>query len=69
MHTLIHNTVKTDRGDYTFNTREEAEAFFIAVWLRANKHRQSGSDEKAADAKQARIPAKPARRANVRQAS
>lgn len=34
MPSLIHNTVKTARGDYSFNTREEAEAFFIAVSLR-----------------------------------
>lgn len=38
MSTLIHNMVKTDRGDYTFNTREEAEAFFIAVSLREKEH-------------------------------
>jgi len=39
MSTLIHNIVKTDRGDYTFRTREEAEAFFIAVSLREKEHR------------------------------
>ena len=38
MNTLIHNIVKTERGDYTFNTREEAEAFFIAVSLREKEH-------------------------------
>ena len=38
MSTLIHNMVKTDRSDYTFNTREEAEAFFIAVSLREKEH-------------------------------
>lgn len=37
MRTLIYNTVKTDRGDYVFNTREEAEAFFIAVTLRESE--------------------------------
>ena len=37
MRTLIHNTVQTERGDYVFNTREEAEAFFIAVSLRENE--------------------------------
>ncbi len=40
MSTLIHNIVKTDRDDYTFHTREEAEAFFIAVSLR-EKERSS----------------------------
>ncbi|MDI3259776.1 MAG: hypothetical protein QJR02_08775 [Sinobacteraceae bacterium] len=40
MHTLIHNTVTTDRGRYTFKTREEAEAFFIAATLR-ERARQS----------------------------
>jgi hypothetical protein len=39
MSTLIHNIVKTDRGDYTFHTREEAEAFFIAVALREKERR------------------------------
>jgi hypothetical protein len=39
MRTLIHNTVKTERGDYVFNTREEAEAFFIAVALRESERR------------------------------
>lgn len=39
MSTLIHNIVKTDRGDYTFHTREEAEAFFIAVSLRERERR------------------------------
>lgn len=37
MASLIHNTVRTERGDYSFGTREEAEAFFIAVSLRARQ--------------------------------
>ena len=44
MSTLIHNIVKTDRGDYTFKTREEAEAFFIAVSLRQKEHRSPIAD-------------------------
>jgi len=31
MRVLIHNTVKTDYADYTFNTREEAEAFYMSL--------------------------------------
>jgi hypothetical protein len=31
MRVLINNTVKTDYSDYTFNTREEAEAFYLSL--------------------------------------
>lgn len=31
MRVLINNTVKTDTSDYTFNTREEAEAFYMTL--------------------------------------
>jgi hypothetical protein len=31
MRILINNTVKTDTSDYTFNTREEAEAFYMSL--------------------------------------
>lgn len=31
MRILINNTVKTDTSDYTFNTREEAEAFYLTL--------------------------------------
>ena len=47
MTSLIHNTVRTERSDYSFNTREEAEAFFIAVSLR---NRQQAADSSPAPA-------------------
>lgn len=31
MRVLINNTVKTDYADYTFNSREEAEAFYMSL--------------------------------------
>jgi hypothetical protein len=31
MRILIDNTVKTDTSDYTFATREEAEAFYMSL--------------------------------------
>jgi hypothetical protein len=59
MRTLIHNTVQTDRGDYVFNTREEAEAFFIAVSLRENeRHSPMAGPLKPAGRKQAGAGAK-----------
>ncbi|MBX6419844.1 MAG: hypothetical protein IRZ06_02385 [Nevskia sp.] len=41
MRTLIHNTVMTDHSSYTFKTREEAEAFFIAAALRERARQSS----------------------------
>lgn len=59
MSTLIHNIVKTDRGDYTFRTREEAEAFFIAVSLREKERRSPmAAPAKPPSTKPARTSAK-----------
>ncbi|MDR3418408.1 MAG: hypothetical protein P4L83_19740 [Nevskia sp.] len=62
MRTLIHNTVKTDRGDYTFNTREEAEAFFIAVALRERERNSVTGTEPPPGKKASRAAAKAPRR-------
>jgi hypothetical protein len=42
MRVLINNTVKTDTSDYTFNTREEAEAFFMTL-KSADRHRDKAA--------------------------
>lgn len=43
MRVLINNTVKTDTSDYTFNTREEAEAFYIT--LKHGQHDRGGRQD------------------------
>ncbi|HZR34901.1 MAG TPA: hypothetical protein VFA75_05960 [Nevskia sp.] len=40
MRVLIHNTVKTDYADYTFNTREEAEAFYMSLRVERGAERE-----------------------------
>lgn len=41
MRVLINNTVKTDTSDYSFNTREEAEAFYMTLKLGGDKEQPS----------------------------
>jgi len=48
MRNPIIDTVKTEIGDYTFKTREEAEAFAMAVALR--KKQKAAPGERPGDA-------------------
>lgn len=41
MRILINNTVKTDTSDYTFNTREEAEAFYMTLRVERGEERSA----------------------------
>ncbi len=41
MRVLINNTVKTDYSDYTFNTREEAEAFYMSLRVERGAERSA----------------------------
>jgi hypothetical protein len=47
MRVLINNTVKTDTSDYTFNTREEAEAFFMTLKAERGADREARPEAKA----------------------
>jgi hypothetical protein len=54
MRVLIHNTVKTDNADYTFNTREEAEAFYMSLRVERGEERPATAPAPAARGKAAR---------------
>ncbi len=55
MRVLINNTVKTDTSDYTFNTREEAEAFYMSLRVeRGEEHPATGEHAAAEDPPAAR---------------
>lgn len=41
MRILIDKTVKTDTSDYTFNTREEAEAFYMTLRVERGEERSA----------------------------
>jgi len=66
MNTLILNTVKTERGDYTFSTREQAEAFFIAVSLRDRERGRPGPSPEQAEAAAGTAPARSRRHPKIR---
>ena len=54
MRVLINNTVKTDSADYTFNTREEAEAFYMTLRVERGAERPAASPPGAAVKKSSR---------------
>lgn len=60
MRVLIGNTVKTDTSDYSFGTREEAEAFYMTLKVERGPERKASKLPKS----QARtVRAKPSVRA------
>jgi hypothetical protein len=59
MRILIHNTVKTDTSDYTFATREEAEAFYMSLRVERGAERQAGAQQAAAGNPPGRRRARP----------
>ena len=42
MRVLIGNTVKTDTSDYSFGSREEAEAFYMTLKVERGAERKAG---------------------------
>jgi hypothetical protein len=49
MRILINNTVKTETSDYTFPTREEAEAFYMSLRVERGEERPTGEQHAAAE--------------------
>jgi hypothetical protein len=47
MRVLIGNTVKTDISDYSFGTREEAEAFYMTLKVERGAERKTSKPPKA----------------------
>lgn len=54
MRVLINNTVKTDTSDYTFATREEAEAFYMSLRVERGEEHPGREQHAAAESPQPR---------------